>query len=277
MSTSRSPSPPRSPSPSPRKDDEEEPNFKAFDKIQKFLRAMKESFGAEYPQVAKYYALCKKINFDNHTAIRRQTKVFGDYCMNNKEAIKQNKLELLTNDSFIVNDKIQFNLKQVVDAAKPDATTARSILKYLQYILYCIHPDADLKNALTTTSGATGANTTAPTISGDMFKDLFSSGEGGEKSNEDKLFESLLGNMSSKYSNISDPSQAFATLQNGNMMQELQQSIGSGIESGNIDPSKLLTNAFGMFSKLKTQVDDPGLMGMMNMVEGLLNQAKTSM
>lgn len=243
-----------------REDREEEPNFKAFDKIQKFLRALKETFGLEHPNVAKYYTLCKKINFDNHMAIRIQNKIFSSYCMKNKDAIKHGELAALNNDSIVVNDKIQFCLKTVLEKSKPDASTVKSVAKHLQYILYCLHPDADLKTALVTKPQPSQ-----------------SQGAQGDKSKEEMLFDNLLGKMSSKYSDISDPSQAFSDLQSGNFMQEIQQTIGSGIDSGEIDPTKLLTNAFGMFGKLKSEVNDPGLMGMMNMVEGLLNQAKGSM
>jgi hypothetical protein len=251
--------------------EEEEPNYKAFDKIQKFLRALKETFGNEHTNVAKYYALCKKINFDNHMAIRVQNKIFSSYCSSNREAIKHGELAALNDHSIVVNDKIQFCLKTVLEKSKPDAATARSIVKHLQYILYCLHPDSDLKTALVSTpssSSSTSSTSGATPSSG-------ATSEG--KSKEEQLFDTLLGKMSNKYSDVSDPAQAFTDLQSGNFMQEIQQTIGTGIDSGEIDPSKLLSNAFGMFSKLKGEVNDPGLMGMMSMVEGMLNQAKGAM
>ena len=204
-------------------------------------------------------------------AIKMQNKIFGQYCMSNKDAIKSGNINQLNDASFVVNDKIQFSLKAVVTKSRTDAATARSIMKHLQYILYCLHPDADLKTALATPASLTPSG---------RASSLFSSSSNdtdAPKSKEEQLFDNLLGTMSNKFGNVTDPSQAFSAMQNGNFMQEIQQTIGGGIESGEIDPSKLLQNAFGMFGKLKSEVNDPGLMGMMSMVEGLLNQAKGAM
>ena len=230
-------------------DNVQEPNFKAFDKIQKFLRALKESFGDEFPEVTKYYYLCKKINFDNHKAIHFQNKIFSDYCEQNKEAIKNGKLEDLLDEPFVVNDKIQFNLKQIITKAKADDGTKKNIVKFLQYILYCLEPDVQLKTALTS------------------------------KSKEDQLFDNLLNKMTNKYSNTDSTNinDTFQDLASSGFMDEVKNTIGGGIQSGEIDPDKLLTNAFGMFQKIKGEINDPGLAGMMNMVEGLLSQAQRQM
>jgi len=237
-----------------------EPNYKAFDKIQKFLRDLKETFGSEFPGVAKYYSVCKKINFDNHKAIQFQNKIFGDYTEQNKAAIKAGKLDELNDASFVIDTKIQFNLKQIIAKAQPDAQTRRSITKYLQYICVLFHPDQDIKTSLTAVPA---------------------------KSKEDEVFDQLFNKMQSKLGDNPDlfgasgegfnEAQALTNMHSSGIYNDIQQVIGGGIDSGELDPSKLLGNAFGMFEKIKGQVNDPALAGIVGMVENLLNQAKSEM
>ena len=66
----------------------DEPNLKAFVKILNFMKELANAFGTEFPQVAKYYALCKKTTMDNTTAINKQNGIFSAYCESNKDAIK---------------------------------------------------------------------------------------------------------------------------------------------------------------------------------------------
>ena len=237
----------------------DEPNFKAFSKILCFVKELKECFGDKFPPVVKYYALCKKTSISNHAAIHKQVNIFGDYCFRNIEAIKGEHLEsLITDDLISYNEKINFDLKQIM-LRVADKTTQGVIFKHLKVILYLIHPDKDLKTALTPLVA-----TVAPSS--------FLSIDGENISKEEALLSNLMAKMENKYANseLSNVNDALSDMKSSGIMEEITNTVGKGLDMGEIDINNLIKGAFGMFNKIKAQSDDPQVSGMISMVESML-------
>jgi hypothetical protein len=231
-----------------------EPNFKAFDKISKFVKSLKETFGAECHDVVKYSALCKKTNFDNHEAIHKHVRIFEQFCAANEDAIKAGDMSKLNTDSFIFSEKIGFNLKQLV--LKNDVNANKAIAKHLQVITYAIHPSEELKTSLKTALTSQASSS----------------------SKEENFFDSLMNKTMNKFSSSelapNNLNQAMSSMQSNGFIQEITQDLEQGVASGDLDINKLLQGAMGMLHKVESEAgDDPQIAGMMSMVKGLLGQA----
>lgn len=231
-----------------------EPNFKAFSKITVFMRELKEAFGTEFPELAKYYQLCKRTGLDNHALIERQIGLFGKYCKANSEAIQTGQLDALNGDNIEFNDKIKFNLKAIVE--KADETSRKVILKYLQLILCLIYPDDKLKNQL-----------------------VAQAQEEKKVSPEEDMFASILSKVEDRYKDKppTDLGSTIADMQSSGFMQDLAASVTQGLDSGELDLTNLMRGAFGMFNKIKAEANDPQISGMLGMVESMINTCKSTM
>lgn len=234
-----------------------EPNFKAFSKIVVFMRELKEAFGADFPEVVKYYKLCKGTSLDKHDLIHRQIQIFGEYCLANREAIQQGSLEQLNTEPIKFNDKIFFNLKDI--SGKADTASKAVILKYLQIILCLIHPDDGLKQQL--------------------IQQAQEERKSSSNTKEEDIFATIFSKVGDRFKDAqpTDLGSTIANLQTSGFMEEITQTISQGFENGELDPRNLMRTAFGLFSKIKDEATDPQMSGMISMVEGLISNAKSQM
>ena len=226
-----------------------EPNFKAFSKILAFMNQLKDCFGNEFPEIVKYYSLLKKTGIDRTELICKHVDLFAVYCEQNKAAIKAGLMKNLNGDSVVFNDKIKFCLKTIV--SKANALECETIAKHLQLISCLIHTDEDMKTA------------------------LISSTPSSSVTKEEAFFESLIGNLEQKYEgqDVSNVGQVINDLKGDGFLDQMSKKL----ESGDLDPQNVLKGAQKMFDKIKGQTSDPALMGMMNMVQSLMNQATAGM
>lgn len=258
------------------RDKEVEINFKAFDKIQKFMRDLKSAFGDEDTDLNKFALLTKKTNFDRHDIILKHLDLFGAYCLANQQAIKANDPMKLNEDDLIYNESIKFNLRRLV--VKADADSRKVIAKHLQYIFCLLYPDDQLKNALLSSimSSSTSSNSSQ---SVDATLSDLTKVKGDETKEEafcNNLMERIMTN-SQPTDNVTNIHQAMNHLNQSNIIDDIRSTIPAGLENGTLDLNNLLKGAFGMFNKVKEQSDDPQLSTMLHMVEGMLNQAQASL
>jgi len=232
-----------------------EPNFKAFSKIQMFLKQLAESYGNEFNDINKYYSLCKKTMLSNTTAIVKHVKLFEDYLLANKDAIKEGNKTALNNDCIAYTDKIKINLKQIL--ARTDAKDCGSIFKHLQVIQYAINPDVELKATLTS------------------------------KSKEEQFFDKMINKLKNEYEGKEDADINLGQLSNMNDLMKVKDSnpqigglvseLQENFESGNFDLAKMAQSAMNMVSQVggPEAQNDPQVAGMMAMLNNLMKQFPT--
>lgn len=238
---------------------ESEPNFKAFSKILSFMNALNECFCNDFPEVTKYYSLCKKTTLDNHKAIHKQNQIFSEYLLLNKDCIKSGELGKLSDAYIAYNPKIFFSLKQVI--SKADKQTIGVITKHLQVILVCLHPDQELKTSLVSSNSNSSSSSTSNSKEEDMLMNII-----------DKFGDKYSG---ANFTNVGD---AMNEMKTSGVMEELATSVSTKLATGDLDPRQLIQTAGKLFSKVKDQTtDDPQFGGMINMVESLLSNAMSSM
>jgi hypothetical protein len=257
-----------------------EPNYKAFSKIQKFVSELNNSFKADFPNLTKYNGLVSKTTIDNHKAIHKQVKLFGDFCLQNSDCIKAKDMGKLTDQSIIYNDKFTINLKDII--RKADKASCNVIADHLQLILYRTHPSEELKHSLEsslqTQAASSSANIAQPQNASSVVNSmLFPDNENMTK--EEALFASLLTKVEKQYGN-NDNLNVNSTLddmKSNGFIQEIQNTITQGIENNELDFNNLIKGCFGMFNRAKGQTDDPQVNNMINMVEVMLQQTQSSL
>ena len=231
----------------------DEPNLKAFVKILNFMKELANAFGTEFPQVAKYYALCKKTTMDNTTAINKQNGIFSAYCESNKDAIKNANASALSEAPISYTEKFSFNLKAILE--KSDKDTTKVIFTHLQVISCILNPDEELKTALTSKPAPQKGG--ADSIIKSLMDDVSSSFAQGDSKEVDL-------SMSSINNKISE----FKT--SGKMIGFVEK-IAKEIESGNCTENDIINQAASMLNQVKSEAgDDPQLSGVFNMIGGLL-------
>ena len=212
------------------------------------MAQLKDSYGSEFPEVNKFHQLVKRLDIDaddHQDKILKVVKAVGDYCSANADLIKARDVAGLPQGKCITyNDKIFIDVKKIVDAS--DEASQSVIADHLQYLLYLIHPDGELKEALVVKAEEQKSNVNP----------------------EDNFFASLLGQIESTNPNPQGDMSGF--------MDAIQNQVMNGIENQQLDPNRLIQSAFGMFNQLKTQAGgnaDPEVAGMFSMVESILMNA----
>jgi hypothetical protein len=120
-------------------------NNKIFVKILAFLNELNKMFGDKNTNIFNYYKVCKNTPSSNQKAIKNHVTLFSNFLLPNKINIVNNDFESFNPTDIKISDKTFINFKDVFTQANKDWRPA--IFKHLQYLLYLINPEEEVKES----------------------------------------------------------------------------------------------------------------------------------
>ena len=122
-------------------------NNKTFAKILSFLNELNKMFGDKNTNIFNYYKVCKNTPINNQKAIKNHVTLFSNFLLPNKDNIIKKNFSNFNPTEIRLSDKTYIDFKQVFEQANKEWRPA--IFQHLQYLLYLIHPEEEVKEALT--------------------------------------------------------------------------------------------------------------------------------
>ena len=258
-------------------------NNKTFAKILAFLNELNKMFGDKNHNIFNYYKVCKNTPISNQKAIQNHVTLFSNFLLPNKINIVNNDFNNFNPTDIKISDKTFINFKDVFTQANKDWRPA--IFKHLQYLLYLIHPEQEVKQALTPSQQSLKQNSESSKetqVLNDFVEKLQDNFKNNDNKNPVELGLNLLkdGTFINMYQDINK------SLQNGelkldkllgsvqNIIGELTQELPK--DSTMAPASDLLNNMSSMLSNISSdgniQDNSNQVLGSCNQVLGSCNQ-----
>jgi hypothetical protein len=258
-------------------------NNKTFAKILAFLNELNKMFGDKNHNIFNYYKVCKNTPISNQKAIQNHVTLFSNFLLPNKINIVNNDFNNFNPTDIKISDKTFINFKDVFTQANKDWRPA--IFKHLQYLLYLIHPEQEVKQALTPPQQSLKQNSESSKetqVLNDFVEKLQDNFKNNDNKNPVELGLNLLkdGTFINMYQDINK------SLQNGelkldkllgsvqNIIGELTQELPK--DSTMAPASDLLNNMSSMLSNISSdgniQDNSNQVLGSCNQVLGSCNQ-----
>lgn len=132
-------------------------NNKIFAKILSFLNELNRMFGDKDVNIFNYYKVCKHTPITKQNIIKNHVTLFSNFLLPNKDNIIKQNFSKLNPSEIRMSDKTYIDFKQVFEKANKEWRPA--IFQHLQYLLYLIHPEEEVKEALVPTEKETSKET----------------------------------------------------------------------------------------------------------------------
>jgi len=258
-------------------------NNKTFAKILSFLNELNKMFGDKDINIFNYYKVCKNTQINNQKAIKNHVTLFSNFLLPNKDNIIKKNFSNFNPTEIRISDKTYINFKQVFENANKDWRPA--IFQHLQYLLYLIHPEQEVKEALVPVNKTTNKESSKETeVLNNFVEKLQENFKNHESKNPVELAMDLLkdGTFINMYQDINKSLQndelkldkLLGSVQNiiGELTQELPTVQGS-------EPaSALLNNMSNMLGNINPDgsTKDGNIPDISQMLSGLTNNPDMS-
>jgi hypothetical protein len=114
-------------------------------------------FGDKDVNIFNYYKVCKHTPITKQNIIKNHVTLFSNFLLPNKDNIIKQNFSKLNPSEIRMSDKTYIDFKQVFEKANKEWRPA--IFQHLQYLLYLIHPEEEVKEALVPTEKETSKET----------------------------------------------------------------------------------------------------------------------
>lgn len=223
----------------------------AFKAIYDFIIDLGTLYGTQQKSLKLYNRIIKKTQFSNEDAVRKNLKLFTDFCTKNKDTILgELKRDSLVQDTISYSQRIYINIGLILSSATPEEL--KSIRQHLQ-LIYALLVEKD-----------------SVIQARKVEKDLEKQKKDEEISSlikDDSLEGKFLKNLVKKIekTSVSDgnPMSALTDIIQGGMLTDML----AGFKSGNLDLGKL----FSAFTDITKSLDqnDPSLQQATSMISTL--------
>jgi len=233
-----------------------------FRVISSFVNDLGEVFADEVHSLALYERLLNKTTAAHTEAIEKHINSFKTFLTDNEDNIV-NKTTPFTN-IISYSPKVFIDMN-VIMGLKMDDETRDTIWRHLLTLSAIVGNSVKSRDVLKERAKENSAIVPAspPAMKFD--------GEGEEEDFLNNIISKVEGQVNP---NVSDPQEAIGSLMNSNLIPELVTSLNSGISSGKLDLTKMLSSVQKMVGNISGEADgDPNLanaMGMLNNMMGMM-------
>ena len=222
-----------------------------FKAITNFVNELGEVFSKQYKPLRLYQHLLNKTQVGHETAIMKHIDAFREFCVENRDAILNRKVEDVKSHIIRYSKKVYINIPFVFGLAEDDNDTKDVIWQHLLCISALVDPTGKAKEILrkTVEEGKSGVNET------EFLSNIISKVEGAMGSN-----------------NGGNPMDSVGSIMNSGLFTELVGGMQNGLQNGQLDIGKLMGAVQGMVANMNDQVgDDPEAQQMMGMINNMSN------
>jgi len=216
-----------------------------FKAISNFVTELAQVYQAKHKPLKLYQRLISKTTLSHDKAITKHIDAFRKFCITNRDAI------LAKDFSKFEDRKVEYSTRVYIDMnlmmKLSDKDTQSVIWKHILCISALVDPAGKAK---------------------EILRQNMDEGKAG--TDETAFLTNIINKVEQNVSPDADPMSAVSSIMNSGIFTDLLGGMQSGLQSGNLDISKLLGAVTGMVSSLGEQTgDDPQAAGAMNMLNSM--------
>ena len=214
----------------------EEINLITFNAISKFVAELSDLYGKKQRSLNLYNRLIKKTTICNEGPIQKHIKAFKKFCVDNREALRTKDVSKLTTDVIKYSETACIDMTGIFtlvskEENKDDVKEIReAIWKHLLTISALVDPAGKAKEILKESAGSSQ-----------------------NSSQEVDFIAGIIDKVENTVDPNANPMEAVSSIMQSGIFNDLISDMNSGLQSGNLDISKLMGAVTGMVSTLGQQ------------------------
>ena len=216
-----------------------------FQTISDFVSNVYEYYGSPSTKALNmYYRLVNKLSFKDDDLILRHLQVFKQFCLLNRECIKQQSTQL-REPKITFSDNIYIDMNYIFRKAN-ESGDIKTIWEYILAISAYLDPSNNTKELLKSMQQGGGGG--GP--DGDFINTMMSTLAAGA------------GAGAGAGTGEPNPLGMMANLMNSDMMTQMMSAMTSKVDNGSLDISALVNTVSGLVDTVKTEINrsnDPAL------------------
>jgi hypothetical protein len=210
----------------------------AFNTICNFIRDLSGSFGNKQKSLLLYGHLIEKTGLIHIDPVKKHINIFKKFVEDNQDAIEKRDKNLFQTNSISYSDKVSIDIRNIFDVCDKDEE--KIIWKHLLTISAVLNPVGNAKQIL---------------------KELTASKKGGGGDiNEDNFLKNIMEKIGSEVENYDadsmNPMQMIGSMMSSGALNDVFQSISSGLNEGNLDLGSMMNSMQSLVSNLSTMVNE---------------------
>jgi len=210
----------------------------AFNTICNFIRDLSGSFGNKQKSLLLYGHLIEKTGLIHIDPVKKHINIFKKFVEENQDAIEKRDKNLFHSNSISYSDKVSIDIRNIFDICDKDEE--KIIWNHLLTISAVLNPVGNAKQIL---------------------KELTASKKGGGGDiNEDNFLKNIMEKIGSEVENYDadsmNPMQMIGSMMSSGALNDVFQSISSGLNEGNLDLGSMMNSMQSLVSNLSTMVNE---------------------
>lgn len=213
----------------------------AFNTICNFIRDLSASFGTKQKSLLLYGHLIEKTGLIHIDPVKKHINIFKKFVDENQEAIEKRDKSKFKSHSISYSDKVSIDVKGVFVLC--DREEEKVVWNHLLTISAVLNPLGNakqiLKDLTTTSAGST---------------------KKGNNVTEDNFLKNIMDKIGSEVGNYDtenmNPMQMIGSMMSSGALNDVFQSISSGLNDGNLDIGTMMNSMQSLVSNLNTMVND---------------------
>ena len=216
-----------------------------FKTISNFTNDLGEVFSEKHRPLKLYAHLINKTTLAHEKPIEKHIEGFRLFCVANRDAISNKSVKKLAKEKIIYSKKVYINMKEIFHMA--DAETSEVIWMHLLTISALVDPAGKAR---------------------EILKEASSKGGGGEVN----FLTDIISKVEANVKPNSNPMEAVSAIMQSGIFSELVSGMGTGLQDGSLDISKLVGTVQKMVTQLSAEAgDQEGGEQAMNMINTMMN------
>ena len=215
----------------------------AFNTICNFIRDLNGSFGNRQKSLMLYGHLIEKTGLIHIEPVKKHIGIFKNFVEENRDAIEGRNKNSFKTDTIFYSDKVGINVRSIFEMC--DKEEEKVIWTHLLTISAVLDPLGNAKQVLKTMSSSTARNNNS----------------GGGGSNGDNFLKNIMEKIGSEVEGCDtdniNPMQMIGNLMSSGALNDIFQSISSGVNDGNLDLGSMLNTMQSMVGNLNAMVPPP--------------------
>jgi hypothetical protein len=224
----------------------------AFKAIVNFTTNLSDEFGEDNKPIKLYNHLLSKTTLSHNTAIEKHIKCFKKFCVENRENISNFKYDKITG-TIDYSNRVYIDIKEILIKSTKD--TRDIIWQHLLIISAILDPTGKAKQILQEQKDSK---------TGD-----------GEVNFLTDIIDKIENNVDPDTSN---PMEAVSSIMKSGVFTDLVQGMGTGLQDGSLDLTKLMGTVQNMVSKLNQESNEDDNNGeSVNMINNMMKNLTSNM
>jgi hypothetical protein len=220
-----------------------------FKAISNFTNCLAEVFGEEHRCLKLYAHLISKTTISHEKPILKHIVAFRDFCINNRDAIENKDYTKFDMKNITYSERVYIGIYDILKES--DRETSGIIWKHLLTISALVDPTGKARKVLKETSEKNGGVLEA------------------------NFLQNIIEKVEKNVDPNANPMEAITSIMQSGVFQELVSVMGSGLQDGSLDLSKLMGTVQQMVGTMNEDGSDSENDATMNLMNTMMSNLNT--